>query len=205
MFQGFYNRFAKVYDLVYGMALEPGIRKSIELMELKPRLSLLEVGIGTGLTLPFLPRDIQVTGIDVSDPMLAQCRKKLEEGKYTNVVVENMSALDMRYEDNTFDRVFAPSVMSVIPDPEEAVAEMLRVCKPDGYVCVVSHFAGDDLLNRILDKATDPVTRTFFGFRTQTPARIVENAPDGLVVKKKPVTDIVNFSTIYLLRKTGRN
>ena len=204
MFQEFYDRFAKVYDLVYGMGLEPGIRKSIALMELKPRLSLLEVGIGTGLTLPFLPRDIDITGIDVSGPMLAQCKKKLEEGKYTNVRVEEMSALDMSYPDNSFDRVFAPSVLSVIPDPEEAVAEMLRVCKPDGYVCVVGHFAGDDFINTLLDKATDPVTRTFFGFRTQTSARIVENAPDGLVVKKRPVTKLVNFSTVYLLRKTAR-
>lgn len=203
MFDAIYNRIANVYDHMYGVFLKPGIKTSIEAMNLKPGLKLLEVGIGTGLTLDHYPEGMEIVGIDVSEAMLEHCRKKIEERNLKNIRVMNMSGLDIDFPDNTFDRVFAPSVISVIPEPEKAMAEMLRVCKPDGYVCVVSHFAGEKFHHQVLDKLADPITSRVLGFGMYTPARVVESAPDGLVVKKRPVLEPMNFSTVYVLIKNN--
>jgi len=202
MFDGFYNRIAKVYDFVYGAALAPGMKLAFDLMELRSGQKVLEVGIGTGLSLGYYPRNVKVTGVDLADGMLAECQKKIELGKFENVKLQKMDAMHMEFDDNSFDRIFAPSVVSVIPDPEKVVAEMLRVCKPEGMVCIVSHFAGSDLKNRLLDSMCDPVTSKIGGFRMKTPASVVENAPGGIVIKKRAVSDKVNFNTVYLLRKT---
>ena len=205
MFDGFYNRIAKVYDLVYGAALAPGMKLSFDMMELMPGQKVLEVGIGTGLSLGYYPRNVHVTGIDIAEGMLAECQKKIESGNIGNVELQKMDAMKMVFPNNSFDRVFAPSVVSVIPQPERVVAEMLRVCKPDGMVCIVSHFAGSDLKSRILDSVWDPVTSKVGGFRMKTPASVVENAPGGIVIKKRPVTDKVNFNTVYVMRKVFVN
>ncbi len=195
-----YDRLAKAYDLFYGPLLSHGHKMAIKAMDLKPGMKILEVGIGTGLTLPYFPKDTEIKGIDLSDGMLKKAELRVKKLEMKNVELFNMSAEALTFKNKSFDCVFAPSVLSVVNDPKKVLDEMGRVCKDDGVVCVVSHFAGTTALQKFGDKVFDPWTQKMAGFRMTTPAEIVEKHNQLSVVLKKPLLP-VNYGTLYLLKK----
>jgi phosphatidylethanolamine/phosphatidyl-N-methylethanolamine N-methyltransferase len=160
-----YRRYARRYDLYFGALLEPGRRAVIAQMHCRPGERILEVGVGTGLSLPLYPADVQVTGIDVSPEMLARARARRERDRLRQVVaLEQMDAEHMRFADNSFDKVVAMYVASVVPHPARLVDEMRRVCRPDGAMYIVNHFhRGGSLVGRI-ERQIAPLSR-LMGFR----------------------------------------
>src|SRR6266545_2875464 len=110
-------------------------------MKCKPGESVLEVGVGTGLSLPLYPPSVKVTGIDVSPEMLERARALKERKGLNNVVALNyMDAEKMTFADSSFDKVVAMYVASVVPNAARLVQEMRRVCKPGGELWIVNHF-----------------------------------------------------------------
>jgi phosphatidylethanolamine/phosphatidyl-N-methylethanolamine N-methyltransferase len=199
-FQKLYARVARTYDLFYGPLLLHGLKKAINAMDVGPHMSVLEVAIGTGLSLNYYPRQAHIVGIDISKEMLSEAEEKVKKLDLHKVELKVMSAEKLEYPDNSFDRVFAPSAMSVIDRPEKAFDEMIRICKPDGVICVVSHFAGQRGVDRLVDRALNPLSSRFFGFRTTTSRDFIEKNPKAQVILKRDTLPM-NFSTIYLLKK----
>jgi len=146
-----YRRCAYIYDVVFGLILHPGRKIIVQTIATRPGNSILEVGVGTGLSLPLYPKDVKVTGIDLSQEMLRKARQRVEEQGLTQVeAVLEMDAENMRFADNSFDTVVAMYIVSVSPNPVQLANEMCRVCKPGGDIIIVNHFRSRNLIGRVL-------------------------------------------------------
>lgn len=151
-----YRRWAPVYDKSFGLVTRRGRRKAVDYIN-RQAGRVLEVGVGTGLSLPDYASHLKVTGIDFSAEMLAKARRKVEAERLSQVVeLRQMDARVLDYPDNHFDTVVAMYLVSVVPEPERVVAEMARVCKPGGEVIIVNHFARDRGLLSLLERAFAP-------------------------------------------------
>lgn len=136
-----YSVFAPLYDLFFGKMLEPGRRAAIQLLEPKVGARILEVGVGTGLSLASYPPHTRVTGIDLAPAMLAKARARVERQGLRHVeALLRMDASELEFEDDTFDAAICMYVVSVVPDPLRVLEEMRRVCKADAKLVVVNHF-----------------------------------------------------------------
>ncbi|MES1981902.1 MAG: class I SAM-dependent methyltransferase [Pseudomonadota bacterium] len=160
-----YNRYARIYDFVFGAVFQPGRKAIIDGMNCKAAEHILEVGVGTGLSLPLYPRDVIITGIDISPDMLAQAQQRKAECGLENVVqLSVMDAEKMNFPDSSFDKVVAMYVASVVPHPERLVDEMRRVCKPNGRIIFVNHFHSRNPILRACESLLAPLSKQL-GFR----------------------------------------
>ena len=155
-----YRNYAPAYDLYFGALFQPGRRAIIERMCCRPGDRILEVGVGTGLSLPVYPRYVEVTGIDVSKEMLVRARARRLRRRLGHVVaLRCMDAEHMTFPDDSFDKVVAMYVMSVVPDPVRLVNEMRRVCRAQGELCIVNHFHHPNPIIGGLERLTAPLSR----------------------------------------------
>jgi len=139
-----YNRYSSVYDLIFGRIFDSGREKAPELLQLQPGMHLLEVGIGTGLSIPQLPKFCAITGVDLSQKMLNEAEKRIRKLGRSNIHLHKMDATQMQFPDNSFDRVLAAYFISTVPDPVAVVREMKRVCKPGGLLVFLNHFRSEN-------------------------------------------------------------
>jgi phosphatidylethanolamine/phosphatidyl-N-methylethanolamine N-methyltransferase len=196
----FYNRFAGAYDLMFDHVFREGRTEAIRAMNLWPGDHVLEVGVGTGLTLPYYPRAVRVTGIDVSAPMLREARRRLDRaGRGNMVALARMDAAHLALPDNSFDAVFAPYVVSVVPTPRRVVAEMARVCKPGGVVVVVNHFGSRRPVGRWVERRLSPLTHRV-GFRLDLPVEDVLGLSTLLVEEDRRV-NLLHLWRLLVFRK----
>lgn len=136
-----YRRWAPVYDRTFGSVTRMGRRRAVAEVN-RGQGRVLEVGVGTGLSLPDYGPQVEVTGIDYSDDMLAIARARVARQGLTQVrELRQMDARSLDFPDGYFDCVVAMYLVSVVPDPEQVIAEISRVCKPGGQVIIVNHFA----------------------------------------------------------------
>ncbi len=139
-----YRRWAPVYDFTFGKVAEAGRRHAVKLIN-RRKGSVLEVGVGTGLSLPCYARHLNITGIDLSIDMLDKARERTKEKQLDNVDgLYEMDAGSLEFPDETFDTVVAMYVMTVVPEPEKVMAELHRVCAPGGEILLVNHFSQED-------------------------------------------------------------
>ena len=160
-----YNRYSSFYDVVFGKIFHSGREMAPDLLDLFPGARLLEVGVGTGLSLPLLPRNIAITAIDLSQKMLDRAKKRAASLALRNIELIKMDATRLDFPDQTFDRVLAAYFVSTVPDPVKVVLEMKRVCKPGGLLVFMNHFQSDNKLMNPFEKAVSPVFYRV-GFRT---------------------------------------
>jgi phosphatidylethanolamine/phosphatidyl-N-methylethanolamine N-methyltransferase len=181
-----YGVLARVYDAFFDWALGPGRRYAVS--QLTPRAGerILEVGVGTGLSLPLYPPGCDVVGIDISDPMLDRARTRLEGLEHADVRLERMDARAIAFADGHFDKVLAPYVISVVPDPDKVMAEIVRVCRPGGTVIVVNHFQSALPPLAMVEHLLTFVS-TWVGFRMDLPVAAVTRTPGLTLVRKKRV------------------
>ncbi|RJQ47808.1 MAG: methyltransferase domain-containing protein [Gammaproteobacteria bacterium] len=194
-----YRRYAQRYDFYFGALFEPGRRAVIEQMNCRPGERILEVGVGTGLSLPLYPRDVHVTGIDVSDEMLARARARVEgEGLHHVTALHKMNAEQMRFADDSFDKVVAMYVASVVPHPARLVDEMRRVCRPEGELYIVNHFQHSNPVVGGVERLIAPLSR-LLGFR---PDFSLENFLDqtGLDVVEQTPVNLFDYWTMLRAR-----
>lgn len=134
-----YARWAPIYDLVFSLVFWPG-RRAVAAAGARPGGRVLDVGVGTGLELPMFDRRTQLVGIDLSEPMLRRAQRRVDANALRNV--EGLAAMDatrLAFPDAYFDVVIAPYVLTVVPEPEASLDELLRVVKPGGEVILVNH------------------------------------------------------------------
>jgi phosphatidylethanolamine/phosphatidyl-N-methylethanolamine N-methyltransferase len=135
-----YDKLAKVYDLIFGPTLHPGRLQAIQRMSIQPSDRVLEVGVGTGINLGLYPTGCAITGIDFSSSMLEKARERAGRKASQNIRLLQMDAADLKFADDSFDIVYAPYLISVVPDPVQVAREMRRVCRPGGRIIFLNHF-----------------------------------------------------------------
>ena len=160
-----YDRIAKVYDFFFGAILQPGRERAVRTIQSKPGLRVLELGIGTGLTAPLYSSDWSVVGVDLSSAMLMQARKRIAELGLASVQLVQADGARLPFNDESFDVVLVPYVMSVVPDPIGVGRELRRVCRQSGQIILLNHFLSQDSLGAKLERWISPLT-TRIGFRT---------------------------------------
>lgn len=160
-----YRRYAPVYDLLFGASLGPGRAAMTRLVSRLAPKHVLEVGVGTGLTLGQYPAASRITGVDVSLEMLATARRRVRTQDAGRIELRAMDAEAMDFADASFDCVTLPYVLSVTPNPDRLVAEVRRVCQPGGHIVIVNHFSGQRQW-RPVEALLRPLA-AWLGFRTQ--------------------------------------
>jgi phosphatidylethanolamine/phosphatidyl-N-methylethanolamine N-methyltransferase len=160
-----YENIAWAYDLVFGPSLHPGRVQAIQRMGIAPGDRVLEVGVGTGINAGLYPRDCSVTGIDLSAPMLEKARERIARKGIRNVRLLEMDAADLKFATGTFDIVYAPYLISVVPDPVAVVREMHRVCRPGGRIIVLNHFRSANPALAWIERGISPFT-VHVGFKS---------------------------------------
>jgi phosphatidylethanolamine/phosphatidyl-N-methylethanolamine N-methyltransferase len=136
-----YRRWAPIYDYTFGRIARGGRRHAVELIN-EGDGRVLEVGVGTGLSLPDYDRRLEIVGIDLSPDMLEKARERVASEALGNVTgLHEMDAADLKFPDAAFDTVVAMYVMTVVPEPEVVMRELARVTKPGGQVLLVNHFS----------------------------------------------------------------
>src|SRR5919112_2900178 len=138
--EGVYEKLAGWYDWVFGPTLHPGRLVARDRMGIQAGDRILEVGVGTGINTSLYPRNCHVTGIDLSTSMLEKARERVAREGLRNVRLLEMDAASLTFADDSFDIVYAPYLVSVVPDPVQVVREMRRVCKPGGKIIILNHF-----------------------------------------------------------------
>jgi phosphatidylethanolamine/phosphatidyl-N-methylethanolamine N-methyltransferase len=160
-----YEKLASVYDIMFGPVLHPGRVDAIERMAIKSGDRVLEVGVGTGINAALYPRDCIVTGIDLSSSMLEKAHDRIARKGVRNVRLMQMDAADLKFPDDTFDIVYAPYVISVVPDPVAVTREMRRVCRPGGRIVILNHFLSSNALVARVERGISPAT-VHIGFKS---------------------------------------
>ena len=166
-----YAQCASVYDWLCGPLLQAGRRDAMHQLALQPGDQILEIGIGTGLTAPLYPDDCDVTGIDVSEPMLREAARNIAGRR--NIQLFRMDAARLTFPDESFDVVYAAYVISVVPDPLAVLNEMRRVCRVGGHVVLLNHFLSDIPFLSKVERLLSPIATARLGFRTDLDARLL--------------------------------
>ncbi|HTI31510.1 MAG TPA: class I SAM-dependent methyltransferase [Sphingomonas sp.] len=197
-----YARWAPVYDLVFGQVFAQGRAAAIVVAD-RIGGDILEVGVGTGISLPGYASTSRVTGIDLSEPMLAKARGRV--GRYSLANVKALAVGDaeqLDFADNSFDVVVAQYVVTACPHPEQALDEFLRVVKPGGEIVITTRLGADEGLRGSIEKFLMPVT-TRLGFRTEFSWARYEawaaGRPQVSLVERRPLPPLGHFA---LLRYT---
>lgn len=192
-----YARYAPWYDWIFGAVLEPGRRRLAQAVCALQPDTLLEVGVGTGLTLARYPAATCVTGIDVSTEMLAHAERRASRLPDRDIDLQAMDAEHMRFADGSFDCVVLPYVLSVTPHPARLVAELRRVCRPGGCIIILNHFSGSRFwwwLERCVTPLADRI-----GFRSDFSFEEHVLAHDWEVLAVRPV-NLLGLSKLVVLR-----
>jgi phosphatidylethanolamine/phosphatidyl-N-methylethanolamine N-methyltransferase len=159
-----YDKISIVYDLTYGPTLHPGRLQALERMGIKAGDRVLEVGVGTGINLGLYPREATVTGIDFTASMLEKARERAARKNAAPVRLLQMDAADLKFADDSFDIVYAPYLISVVPDPVKVAQEMYRVCRPGGRVIILNHFLSPNRFLSRIERLISPAT-VHIGFK----------------------------------------
>ncbi|MFZ3238481.1 MAG: class I SAM-dependent methyltransferase [Stellaceae bacterium] len=171
-----YRLFSGSYDIFFGPVFHPGRKEAVRIANDRPGQRILEVGVGTGLSLPHFRPDSRVTGIDVSAEMLEKAKRRTERMGLTHVAgLHVMDAENLDFADNSFDAVLALYVASVVPDPARFAAEMRRVCIPGGTIVVVNHFTSENAAARFMERRLAHLAR-HIGFHADFPFETFQQA-----------------------------
>ena len=201
-----YARWAPVYDFVFGAVFERGRNAATAAAE---RIGgrILEVGVGTGISLPDYARTNRLVGVDLSEPMLRKAQERVAENGLHNVeALAVMDAEHLGFADGLFDVIVAQYVITAVPDPEATLDEFARVLKPGGEIVLVNHIGAEAGLRRAFEQWFAPVARRLGWrpeFRWGRLARWAEQHGGVRVVERRAMPPLGHFSLIRF-EKTGQ-
>src|ERR1700691_490001 len=200
-----YDRWAPIYDLVFGGVFSKGRRAAI-IATNNIGGRVLEVGVGTGISLPQYAPNLRIFGTDISEGMLRKAKQRVADQRLKNV--EGLAVMDaekLEFPDNSFDVVMAQYVVTAVPNPEKALDEFARVLRPGGEIIILSRVSAEAGMRRFIEQQLQPVV-TRFGFRTDFAwsryADWAAGAHDVELVERRPVPPLGHFSLIRF-RKLG--
>jgi len=201
-----YARWAPIYDLVFGAVFERGRHAAIAAAE-RVGGRILEVGVGTGISLPIYSRGSRLCGVDISEPMLQKARERVTEFGLTNVEgLWVMDAEKLDFPDASFDVVVAQYVITTVPNPEATLDEFARVLRPRGEIVLVSRVGAEAGLRRALEHWFAPAARKL-GWRTEFSferyARWAERVHGMRLVERRAVPPFGHFSLIRFVKDDG--
>jgi phosphatidylethanolamine/phosphatidyl-N-methylethanolamine N-methyltransferase len=154
-----YYELSHLYDLLFRRVFYPRIAMVIRSLAIEPGARVLELGVGTGLSLDAYPTHCQVTGVDLAPDMLERAQDKVNRNGWRHIALEQGDALNLKFADDSFDYVMAFHVVSVVPDPVRMMAEARRVCRPGGVITIINHFRSANPTFARFMHAIDPLTR----------------------------------------------
>lgn len=193
---GVYEKLASVYDYTFGPTLHPGRLQALQRMAMARGDRILEVGVGTGINLTLYPRDCSITGIDLSDSMLEKAHERVARNGLRHVRVLQMDASALTFPDDSFDIVYAPYLVSVVPDPIQVAREMRRVCRPGGRIVILNHFRSANPLVSWAERLISPLT-VHVGFKSDLdlPAFLAQAALRPVSIEKVNIPRIWSLVT----------
>ena len=202
-----YAFWAPVYDFVFGAVFDPGRRASIAAAEevCGPQGGrILEVGVGTGISLPEYRRVNRIVGCDLSEPMLRKAQERVVEHKLHNVeTLAGMDAERLALPDLSVDVVVAQFVITAVPHPEETLDEFVRVTKPGGQIILINHIGAETGPRRVFEICFAPLARRL-GWRPEFRFGRIAGwaARHGGVrlVERRPMAPLGHFSLIRFER-----
>lgn len=171
-----YYEFSRFYDRVFTRIFYPRIGMVIRSLNIEPGAEVLEVGAGTGLAFQAYPSHCHVTGIDLAAEMLELAQEKISWNGWRHIEVKEMDALNLKFEDDTFDYTTAFHVVSVVPDAQRLISEAVRVTKPNGTIVIVNHFRSPNPVLSRLDTMVEPIYRQL-GWHTVDLEEMLEAQP----------------------------
>jgi phosphatidylethanolamine/phosphatidyl-N-methylethanolamine N-methyltransferase len=198
-----YGRWAPIYDLVFGPVFRQGRSAAIRAAEVIGG-RILEVGVGTGISLPGYSAESSLFGVDISEPMLEKARERVRKLGLANVeAVEVMDAEQLDFPDEAFDVVVAQYVVTAVPNPEAALDEFARVLKPGGEIVITTRVSAGKGLRGKIEKGLMPVTSRL-GFRTEFPfTRYTDWAAgraDIELIERRELPPLGHFSLVRFVK-----
>src|ERR1700751_3441469 len=195
-----YDRWAPIYDLVFGGVFSKGRDAGIQATT-KLGGRGVEVGVGTGISLPLYSPNVRIFGTDISEAMLKKAKQRVAEGRLKNI--EGLAVMDaekLEFPDNSFDVVMAQYVVTAVPNPEVALDEFARVLRPGGELIILTRVSADDGLRRFIEQGLQPVVRRL-GFRTAEFAwsrytRWLSGAKGIELVERRLIPPLGHFSLV---------
>jgi len=160
-----YDVHSMFYDATFGRLVRRRIERAIRHMNIADSDLVLDLGIGTGVSLNYYPTKGHIVGIDLSNGMLREARKKIRERSLEHASVLQGNALGLPFGSNTFDHVFISHVISVVSDPYKLVQEAQRVAKPNARIVIVNHFQSTNRFIAMFEKWLCPLC-TRLGWRS---------------------------------------
>ena len=200
-----YDRWAPIYDLVFGGVFSKGREAAIQATnELGGRV--LEVGVGTGISLPLYAPNVRIFGTDISEEMLKKASRRVVAQRLNNV--EGLAVMDaekLEFADNSFDVVMAQYVVTAVPHPEVALDEFARVLRPGGELIILTRVSADAGMRRFIERQLQPVVCRL-GFRTaefswSRYAKWLAGAKGVELVERRLIPPLGHFSLVRF-RKT---
>jgi len=195
-----YERWAPIYDLVFGAVFDQGRQAAIAATERIAAGRILDVGVGTGIALPYYARAARVVGVDLSQAMLRRAQARVTERRLHNV--EGLAVMDaeqLAFPEASFDAVVAQYVINTVPDPEATLDEFMRVLKPGGEIVLVNRIGAETGPRRTVERWLTPVVRRL-GWRSEFPwarlARWAEGTPGVRLVERRPLPPLGHFALI---------
>jgi phosphatidylethanolamine/phosphatidyl-N-methylethanolamine N-methyltransferase len=195
-----YDRWAPIYDLVFGGVFSKGRDAAIQATN-KLSGRVLEVGVGTGISLPLYAPHVRIFGTDISEAMLKKAKQRVSERRLKNI--EGLAVMDaekLEFPDNAFDVVMAQYVVTAVPNPEAALDEFARVLRPGGELIILTRVSADAGMRRFIEQRLQPVVRRL-GFRTAEFAwsrytRWLQGAHSMELVERRLIPPLGHFSLV---------
>lgn len=195
-----YRRWAPIYDHTFGRVSEAGRRNVVRIIN-ESEGKVLEVGVGTGLSLPNYAKHLEIVGIDLAPEMLEKARQRVKSDGLKNVTaLYEMDASNLNFSNGSFDTVVAMYVMTVVPDPERVMRELSRVVKPGGQVLLVNHFSQEEGIRGWLERRLAPFA-DMVGWHSVFDVNRVMVCEDLELVERRPIKPMGLFTMMRFVKR----
>lgn len=200
--QKVYDSYAAFYNFLFGRIFNPGRVTCVNMVNenARPHAKVLEVGVGTGLSLPLYRPDLHITGVDISEKMLEKAKDRIKTHHLEKTVsVQTMDATDLKFANESFDFVVGMYVVSVVPDITKFLEEISRVVKDKGDIILVNHFISDNKVMRSIEK-TFSGAHSVIGFKSDFSIEQILQFPHFKLIESAK-TNLFGYWKILHLKK----
>jgi len=202
--QKVYSFYSRFYDVVFGTVLEEGRKSVFKNTQFEPQARILEVGIGTGLTIKRYPSTCSIHGLDISEEMLSKAKERTSKPTLKNrdISLIKADAVRIPYKDESFDVVMGCYMLTTVKNPRSVLREMIRVTKRKGRLILLNHFMSQRQgIRNYVEKVSSPFFSRI-GFRTDLELSTLAQV-DGIQKEKELKVNPFRFFTLIQLQKNN--